>query len=57
MFPPGIVAVSIDLSTSRTVCGLWFRLLRDPSDAVDDEAFRVDEPVLLAVGDVPRGGI
>lgn len=56
MFPPGMVAVSIDLSTSRTVCGLWFKLLREPKDAVDDDAFSVDEPV-LAVGDVPRGGV
>jgi len=56
IFPPGIVAVSIDLSTSFTVCGLWFTLLREPNDVVDDDPFSVDEPV-LAVGDVPRGGV
>jgi len=44
------------LSTSFTVFGLWFTLLREPRDAVDGDAFSVDEP-LLAVGDVPRGGV
>jgi len=56
MFPPGIVAVSIDLSTSRTVSGRWLTEPSEPSDAVDDEPFSVDDPV-LAVGDVPRGGV
>ena len=56
IFPQGTVAVSIDLSTSFTVCGLWLTLFREPNDAVDDEPFSVDEPV-LAVGDVPRGGV
>jgi len=28
----------------------------EPKDAVDDDPFSVDEPV-LAVGDVPRGGV
>jgi len=31
-------------------------LLKEPSEAVDDDPFSVDEPV-LAVGDVPRGGV
>jgi len=56
MFPPGSEAVSIDFSTSFTVWGLWLILLKEPKDAVDDDPFSVDEPV-LAVGDVPRGGV
>jgi len=38
------------------VCGLWFTLFREPNEAVDEEPFSVDDPV-LAVGDVPRGGV
>ena len=54
--PSGIDAVSIDLSTSFTVFGLWLAEFREPKDAVEDDPFNVDDPV-LAVGDVPRGGV